>query len=273
MKLIDIGVNLTGRSFRHDLDEVIQHAQAAGVVQQVITGTNIEHSQKAIDLAAHYPDVLYSTAGVHPHHAKECDDRTLATLESLAQQSGVVAIGECGLDFKRNFSPPDVQEHWFEAQLELASSLNMPVFLHQRDAHQRFLAILGHWRDRLPAAVAHCFTGDTEQVRAYIELDLHIGITGWICDERRGQALQQAVRHIPDDRLMLETDAPYLLPRDLPLDIRPKPRERRNEPAYLPHICAAVARYREVDTATVAEHSTRAAREFFGLSRINSAMR
>jgi TatD DNase family protein len=260
--LIDIGVNLTGSSFSVDLAEVIARARRAGVEKMVVTGTSIEHSEKARQLAQDYPGVLYATAGVHPHHASECDERTLQQLAELAQQSGVVAIGECGLDFNRNFSPREVQLKWFEAQLELAADLQLPVFLHQRDAHEAFLQILQRWRDRLKAAVAHCFTGDAEQVRAYIDLDMHIGVTGWICDERRGIELQQAVGVIPDHRLMIETDAPYLLPRDL----QPKPKDRRNEPMYLPHVCAAVARDRGQDADTLAGITSRNARAFFSLA-------
>lgn len=260
--LVDIGVNLTGRSFSADLDAVIQRAQSAGVAQMIVTGTSVAHSQQAVELVKQYPDILYTTVGVHPHHAKECNDQTLAILEQLAQQTGVVAIGECGLDFNRNFSPPDKQEKWFEAQLELASGLGLPVFLHQRDAHERFLALLGQWRSRLSDAVAHCFTGDTEQARAYLDLDLHIGITGWICDERRGGDVQAAVSIIPDERLMIETDAPYLLPRD----IEPKPKDRRNEPMYLPHVCRAVATYRNQSPEHVASITCATAQRFFGLS-------
>jgi len=259
--LIDIGVNLTNSSFSKDLPEVITRAQQAGVSKMIVTGTSIDHSQQAIDLAHAYPGVLYATAGVHPHHASECNDRTLATLESFAQQQGVVAIGECGLDFKRNFSPADAQEKWFEAQLELASGLDLPLFLHQRDAHKKFIQILARWRDKLDFAVAHCFTGDTEEVRAYTDLDLHIGVTGWICDERRGQSLQQAVQHIPVDRLMIETDAPYLLPRDLPVKVK----DRRNEPVYLPHICEVVARYRDEDAESLAVSTAEVSKKFFNL--------
>ncbi len=264
MSLVDIGVNLTGSAFRADLGEVIQRAQNIGVTQMIVTGTNIEHSQQAVELVAQYPGTLYTTVGVHPHHAKECNDQTLAKLEQLAQQPGVVAIGECGLDFNRNFSPRDEQEKWFEAQLELASGLGLPVFLHQRDAHERFLALLGPWRPRLNDAVAHCFTGDIEQARAYLDLDLHIGITGWICDERRGGDVQAAVSVIPDDRLMIETDAPYLLPRD----IEPKPKDRRNEPMYLPHVCQTVAVYRNQSPEHVASITCATAQRFFRLSEL-----
>lgn len=260
--LIDIGANLTSHSFSKDLPEVLSRAQQAGVSKMIVTGTSIDHSQQAIELADAYPEVLYATAGVHPHHAKECNDKTLSTLESFAQQQSVVAIGECGLDFNRNFSPADVQEKWFEAQLELASSLDLPLFLHQRDAHEKFIEILSRWRDKLGAVVAHCFTGNTEEVMAYNDLDLHIGITGWICDERRGQSLQQAVQHIPLDRLMIETDAPYLLPRDLPVKVK----DQRNEPAYLPHICKAVAHYRGDDLESLSTSTTEASKKFFNLA-------
>ncbi len=260
--LIDIGVNLTGSSFARDLDAVIRRAHDAGVHKMVVTGTSLEHSGKARMLAKKYPGVLYSTAGVHPHHAKECDDRTLGSLEEMAQQPGVVAIGECGLDFNRNFSPPATQLKWFEAQLELAAHLQLPVFLHQRDAHQAFLDIMQRWRHRLKGAVAHCFTGDAEQARAYLDLDMSIGVTGWICDERRGIELRNALGEIPDQRLMIETDAPYLLPRDL----QPKPKDRRNEPMYLPHVCEAVARFRGRDAETLAQITTHNAVAFFSLA-------
>lgn len=261
--LIDIGVNLTGSSFREDLPDVVARAQNAGVNQMVVTGTNIEHSQLAEALTRHYPGVLYATAGVHPHHAKDCNDQTLAQMERLAKMQGVVAIGECGLDFNRDFSPRDVQIQWFEAQLELASGLGLPVFLHQRDAHASFIQVLSIWRPRLTNAVAHCFTGGMEQVKSYLDLDLHLGVTGWICDERRGQDLQQAVQYIPVNRLMLETDAPYLLPRD----ISPKPKDRRNEPVYLPHVCEAVAHYRHEEVQYVAHETSQTTRNFFSLSQ------
>ncbi len=260
-ELIDIGVNLTGSAFSHDVGDVIARAASVGVTTLIVTGTDIEHSQAARELALQFPHALYATAGVHPHHASDCNDKTLAILEQLAQDKKVVAIGECGLDFNRDYSPRDVQKKWFEAQLELASGLQLPVFLHQRDAHEYFLKIMQHWRPQLAGAVAHCFTGNTEQVLSYIDLDMHIGITGWVCDERRGEDLQQAVKHIPDNRLMLETDAPYLLPRDL----KPRPKERRNEPMFLPHICESVAHLRQQDVQQLARITTENSQTFFRL--------
>ncbi|MDP2544048.1 3'-5' ssDNA/RNA exonuclease TatD [Photobacterium damselae subsp. piscicida] len=238
--MIDIGVNLTNNRFDKDRPELIERAQQAGVTGIVITGTNIEESQHAAELATMWPDYCFSTAGVHPHDAKSVTDLSLAPLRQLALLPQVVAIGECGLDFNRDFSPRPIQEAVFEAQLALAAELNMPVFMHCRDAHERFMAILAPWRDKLPAAVLHCFTGTEQELRECLALNLHIGITGWVCDERRGLELRDVVKHIPDERLMVETDCPYLLPRDL----RPKPKSSRNEPQYLPHIAQVIAQCR-----------------------------
>jgi TatD DNase family protein len=262
MMLIDIGANLTHDSFAQDLDEVIERARANGVARMVVTGADLPHSMAAHALAQQYPGTLYATAGIHPHHATSYADPVLAALEALAAHPDVVALGECGLDFYRDFSPHDVQKKAFEAQLELAVSLKMPVFLHQRDAHASFLEILSRYRHKLPRAVAHCFTGNEEELAAYMDLDLHIGITGWICDERRGHHLCDLIARIPEDRLMIETDAPYLLPRDL----IPKPRARRNEPMYLGHVCEAVARCMGAGREEVASATTRTASSFFSLA-------
>ena len=148
----------------------------------------------------------------------------------------MVAVGECGLDYFRDFSPRDLQRRAFGWQLELAAATGKPVFLHQRDAHDDFIAILREHRVS-ERGVAHCFTAGEKERDAYLELGLHIGITGWINDERRGLHLREVVKGIPADRLMIETDAPYLLPRD----IRPAPKTRRNEPTYLPYVVRAIA--------------------------------
>ncbi len=259
--LVDIGANLTHAAFHDDLGEVLARARAAGIGTIVVTGTSVAESRHAAELAAAHPDMLYATAGVHPHHARECDAGTLPALRELAVRPRVVALGECGLDFNRNYSPHPDQEKWFVAQLELACELRKPVFLHSRDAHPRFAQILRAHRDRLPPAVAHCFTGERDELRAYLELGLYVGITGWICDERRGAHLLELVRDIPADRLLVETDAPYLTPRDL----HPQPKARRNEPAFLPHIVRAIARARSEPPEQTAQASARNARELFGL--------
>jgi TatD DNase family protein len=257
MQLVDIGANLTHESFRTDLGEVVQRAREHGVGTLVVTGTSVAESRRATEIADEFG--LYSTVGVHPHHARDCDASTIDSLKSLARHPRVVAIGECGLDFNRNYSPHPDQEKWFVAQAELGLSLGKPLFLHSRDAHPRFAEIVKSMR--IERAVAHCFTGEREELRAYLDLGLYVGITGWICDERRGRHLVELVREIPRDRLLLETDAPYLTPRDL----HPQPKARRNEPAFLPHIARAVAKALGRPAEDVAAETTRNAIALFGL--------
>jgi TatD DNase family protein len=265
--VIDIGANLTSKSFHRDLPAVIARAAAAGVDTLVVTGTSLAGSAEAADLAAAGAGAgtqaaLHATAGVHPHHAAQTAGDWVAELRALAGRPGVVAIGECGLDFNRNFSPRADQVRCFEAQLALASALRLPVFLHERDAHDAFLGILREHRPALRVGVVHCFTGTRAQLDALLALDLHIGITGWICDERRGLHLRELAGAIPADRLMIETDAPYLLPRDMP----DPPRDRRNEPAFLPFVLAALARARNETPARTEAATTATARAFFGLA-------
>jgi TatD DNase family protein len=261
LDLVDIGANLTHDSFDHDREGVIARARAAGVTQIVLTGSTVTESRGAAAMAGERPGVLYSTAGIHPHHARELDAASIPSLREIAATPQVVAIGECGLDYYRNFSSHEDQERAFAAQLELACELGMPAFLHQRDGHARFVAILREYRPRLVRAVAHCFTGTAKELDDCLEMDLHIGITGWICDERRGLHLRELVKRIPVERLMLETDAPYLLPRDLV----PKPTSRRNEPMYLPHVLEEVARCRHEEPPALAAATSATARHFFGL--------
>lgn len=259
--LIDIGLNLTSKQFGEDRADVVQRARNADVGIMVLTGTDIQHSQKAYDLTQRYPSILFSTSGMHPHHAKEWTTQTQKTLHALAAHPEVVAIGECGLDFNRDLSPRKDQEYCFESQLEMAVDTGMPVFLHERDAHDRFIQILGRYRDRLPGAVVHCFTGNESQLRAYLDMDCHIGITGWICDTRRGLHMHDFIDIIPANRLMVETDAPYLLPGT----IRTPLKHRRNEPMYLPVIVEMLASIRGDTVKQLAEITTANAIQFFGL--------
>jgi TatD DNase family protein len=261
ISLIDIGSNLTHESFAADRDAVMVRALEAGVRRQVVTGADLGSSNQAAALAAAHAAQLSSTAGVHPHHAQSFDAAGRAELYDLVHRPQVVAVGECGLDYYRNFSPPDAQRAAFVAQLEIAAAVRKPVFLHQRDAHDDFAAILKEFRGSLVGGVAHCFTGGRSELEEYLQLDLYIGVTGWVNDERRGQSLREAVLHIPADRLMVETDAPYLLPRDLV----PRPKSRRNEPCYLPHIARTVAHLRGENLQSVAESTLRNATVFFGL--------
>jgi TatD DNase family protein len=259
LDLIDIGANLTHESFMPDLDDVLARALHAGVRRQIVTGADLKSSKQAAELADRMPRHLRSTAGVHPHHALSFTTQREELLELLARPS-VVAAGECGLDYFRNISPPDAQRQAFVTQLEVAAAAGKPVFLHQREAHLDFTAILQEHIGALHGGVAHCFTGGTLELEAYLALGLHIGVTGWVCDERRGSSLREAVARIPDDRLLVETDAPYLLPRDL----NPKPKSRRNEPALLVHVAQTVAGLRGQSLETVATLSTRNAEALFG---------
>lgn len=264
MQLIDIGVNLTHPSLAREAQAVLRRAREAGVVQLLLTGTSLDESEAALRLCEELDESgqqLFSTAGVHPHDAKEWNADSERLLRDLLRQPRCRAVGECGLDFNRDFSPRPQQEQALEAQLQLAVELQLPVFLHEREADTRLLAILRHYRDQLPAAVVHCFTGERQALFGYLDLDLHIGITGWICDERRGTHLHGLVGNIPDNRLMLESDAPYLLPRTL----RPRPKSGHNEPAYLPYVLSEVARHRGQSEAELAAQTTATARRFFNL--------
>jgi TatD DNase family protein len=262
LDLIDIGSNLTHDSFAQDRDAVMARALQAGVRRQIVTGADLPSSHAAAQLAAGHPSRLWSTAGVHPHHAESLAAAQRAELIDLLALDCVVAVGECGLDYFRNLSPPAAQRAAFAAQLEIAAQTAKPVFLHQRDAHADFTAILKDFDGRLHGGVAHCFTGGELELETYLGLGLYIGITGWACDERRGIELRGAVPRIPADRLLIETDAPYLLPRDM----TPKPKSRRNEPSYLPHIAATVARLRGESVEAVAAATTRNAAALFALT-------
>ncbi|NLS43875.1 3'-5' ssDNA/RNA exonuclease TatD [BEV proteobacterium] len=259
--MFDIGVNLTNSQFAHDRALVIERAQAFTVSGMIITGTNLHESEQALALAQEYPDYCWSTAGVHPHDASSWSTAAAERISQLVQQPAVIALGECGLDFNRNFSTPDEQEHAFSAQLALAAERGLPVLLHCRDAHERFIALLSTWLDNLPGAVLHCFTGTEQELDECLRLGLSIGITGWVCDERRGIALRHLLKQIPIDRLLLETDAPYLLPRDL----SPKPASRRNEPCFLPHIVQQVAAWRDEDASMLGQKVDENARRIFRL--------
>jgi TatD DNase family protein len=265
MRLIDIGVNLMNRSFDNDREQVVLEAQKAGVCPLVITGSGEASSRAAADYAGRFPGKLYATAGVHPHEARHCGSGTLRMLAELAGRKEVVAIGECGLDYNRDFSPRPVQRTWFIKQLELAAECALPLFLHERDAFDDMYAILKEHEKSIPRMVMHCFTGTEKALESYLELGAFIGVTGWICDERRGSHLKALVRNIPPDHLMTETDAPYLLPRDLP---RKGPgRAGRNEPRFLPHIAETIAAALGKDAEAFAEESFANARRFFGIEQ------
>ena len=259
--LVDIGANLAHDSFDDDRAEMMQRAADAGVGAMIVTGSSDSSNVRAAELAETCPGILYSTAGVHPHHASDYTDESDALIRSLVERDVVVAVGECGLDYFRNFSPREAQLDAFRRQLDIAKDTRLPVFLHQRDAHDDFVEILEPALPDLSRAVAHCFTGEGESLREYLAMGLYIGVTGWICDERRGKHLHDIVNVIPDDRLLIETDAPYLLPRT----IQPRPKTRRNEPMYLPEVVKVVAEARGQSEDHIARITAENARRFFNL--------
>ena len=294
MGLIDIGANLAHESFDADFEPMLHRAWQAGLEAIVITGSSFDSNARALALARQHPGRLYATAGLHPHHASEWSGELAAQIRELSGHPEVVSLGECGLDYNRNYSPHEDQRRAFEAQLRIAVETGKPLFLHQRDAHADFLAMLREFRPQLGAVVVHCFTDTREAMQDYLALDCHIGITGWVCDERRGKALVEAVPGIPDERLLIETDAPYLLPRNAlhrdvrvpqvqdalerplhrdervpraqdALEWRPRQGERRNEPAALRWVVKALAQARQQSEQHVAAVSSDNARRFFRL--------
>ena len=277
-QLVDVGANLTKSIFQKDYESVLARAHDAGVTAIVVTGTDLATSRfackltdayrsKERDITAKRPR-MFATAGVHPHHALTVADlaQGMPELRELLARPGVVAVGECGLDYNRNYSPQDIQRAAFEAQLELAADVKKPVFLHDRDATTDFVEILKRWRHRLVGGVVHCFTGERAAIEQYIALDMHIGITGWICDDRRGTHLRELVKLVPRGRLLVETDAPFLYPRDLPESSANVRRSHaRNEPAIVAHVARAVAKCRGESYEDLAEHTTAAAHALFDL--------
>jgi TatD DNase family protein len=268
--VIDIGLNLTNGQFARDHWDVLRRAVDAGVTHCVLTGTDLESSRKALELCLAHADELplslSCTAGIHPHDADHFDTSSSQELVDLLSSSEygskIVACGETGLDFNRNYSTKENQIRAFEAQIEIAISHKKPLFLHERDAFDTQSAILRERLTQLPETVIHCFTGNREQLLAYIDMGFYIGITGWICDPKRGIGLQEIVGLIPENRLLIETDAPFLLPKN----IQPKPDSRRNEPAYLPWIAKKIAECSGASLQSVIASTSANAKRFFQLS-------
>lgn len=258
MSWFDAGVNLLDRRF--NAQEIVTRAIDAGVSRLCIITTHPNEWEQAVNLHNQFPQICCFTIGIHPHNAKDALAHDFECLREFAQLPGAVAIGECGLDFNRNFSPKAVQISVFESQLEIASELNMPVYLHERDAFKEQFACLDTMRGKLVGGIAHCFTGNKQTLDAYLNLGLYIGVTGWVCDENRGIELRSAVPHIPLNKIILETDAPYLYPKTL------RPRKRNNEPAFLPHIGEQVSDLLEISSEKLRSYSYVNACRLFSLS-------
>ena len=261
---IDIGINLTNKQFAGEYDEVIDRAISAGVEQILLTGTSVRSSKEALALAEEYPETLFATAGIHPHDAKTMNTESIKILAALLKEKKVVAVGECGLDFDRDFSPRPVQESCFHAQLSLAEEVQKPLFLHERAAFDRFIAILKE-HSSLPEGVVHCFTGQLKEAKTYLEMGYYIGFTGAITDVRRFADLEEVVRYVPLDRMLIETDAPFMMSKNVPTRQLSYHQQRRNEPAFLPYVAQTIARYKGVSLKAVADKTRENAEALFKL--------
>jgi len=237
---------------------MLLNGENVGVGHVCLTGSSLFSSRFALEWAKKKPSHYITTAGIHPHDAKSATPEVLQDIASLLDEAEVRAVGECGLDYNRNFSPRDAQLHCFEAQIDLSNRYAYPLFLHQRDAHTDFMHCM---KSATQSAVVHCFTDTKEALFSYLDKGWYIGITGWICDPKRGAELRSIVHNIPLKQLMIETDAPWLFPKDY----RPKPKKRRNEPKYLPHILSVLAQNMNQSMEDVAHHSFHNSCSFFGV--------
>lgn len=262
---IDIGINLTNKQFQNDIDDVVQDALDADVLQMILTGTSVRNSEALLEIAKQYPGILYSTAGIHPHDAKSFDAQSISKLRNLLKQKQVVSVGECGLDFDRDFSPRNKQEECYKAQLELAIEVQKPLFLHERSAFSSFMNSTEDYLPQLPKAVVHCFTGTLQEAKTYLDNGFYLGFTGAISDAKRFSPLKEVIQYVPLDRMMIETDAPFMLPKNVPNSLLKKYHERRCEPAFLPYVAGTIAQFKGITLAKVAEETTRNSKSFFGV--------
>lgn len=269
--MIDIGVNLLSQQFDADREAVCARARQAGVRGMIVTASSIKESQAAAAYCAHSERQLVCTAGIHPHQATPPTAANLAQamaeLAVLAELPQVAAIGETGLDYFRDFAAPADQRAVCQAQLALAAQLGMPVFMHERDAADDVLALIEGSNIDPHTLVIHCFTGTEDALQRYLQRGCLIGITGWLCDRKRGAPLREIVAQIPLNQLLIETDAPYLRPHNAPKQaltgIASGTSSRRNEPALLPYVVATLADCLSLPADTVVEHSTANALRLF----------
>lgn len=263
--MIDIGANLASSSFSNDLDDVLDRAKRAGIEKIIVTGSCFESNHTSLQLAHQHRNFLYSTAGLHPHHANQWNKEVEIQIKSLINDELVVAIGEAGLDYNRNFSEPEQQRRVFTEILEIASKSSKPLFLHQRDAHSDFYGLLRAYQSVCTRSVVHCFTDTENSLRAFLDLGCYIGITGWLCDKNRGENLRDIVRYIPLDRLLIESDAPYLMPHRDKLK-RTMAQKNRNEPHTLGHVVKQLAMSLGTTDKAIVDATTQNAITLFNLN-------
>ncbi len=246
MKLFDSHCHLDDRAFKNDMDDVVQRAADSGIIAFMSVGISKNSSKKAVSLAESRNGV-YASVGVHPHVAENCSESTIEFLSGLAKSPMVRAWGEIGLDFNRMYSPMQDQEKWFIRQLETSGDLDLPVIFHERDSNGRLFEILKSHFKTGRQGVVHCFSGNEEEMKQYLDLGLHIGITGILTIKGRGKNLRKLVRLLPVERILIETDAPYLTPAP------EKNHTRRNEPAFVKSVLLKLAQVREEDPEYLAD--------------------
>jgi TatD DNase family protein len=256
--LIDIGVNINHSCFLDDLDKTIEDMLQASVKGMICIASDMVESQLVQSLSLEH-SMLWNTLGCHPHQAKTWNAQSQLELASLIDKARPVAIGETGFDFNRNYSTPAEQRYAFSEQIELASQYQLPLYLHERDAHQEMIEMLSKFPNLAKKSVIHCFTGSRAELDRYLALGLSIGITGWVCDERRGANLKASIPHIPLDRLLLETDAPYLLPRNI------RPRPKKNHPKFLPWVAEEVSKLKGISLEELVKTTTENTERVFGI--------
>ena len=258
-EIADIACNFTSDRFDNDLDEVINQAIVNNITKFGLICSRLSDIDKLLEIYNRYSKDMFFTIGVHPHHANEINEEYLKKLKEVINNNNPHAIGETGLDFFRNLSTYEEQIFAFEEQIKIAIDTNKPLFLHQRDSHDDFIKILRKYSSDINKSVIHCFTGTKEQLNDYLELDCYIGVTGWICDAKRNVELRKTIKNIPLERLMIETDCPYLIPKNL----EEKPKNNRNEPTYLNHIANEVATLMKKDINDIREKTYKTSLSFF----------
>ena len=258
-EIADIACNFTSDRFDNDLDEVINRAIVNNITKFGLICSRLSDIDKLLEIYNRYSKDMFFTIGVHPHHANEINEEYLKKLKEVINNYNPHAIGETGLDFFRNLSTYEEQIFAFEEQIKIAIDTNKPLFLHQRDSHDDFIKILRKYSSDINKSVVHCFTGTKEQLDDYLELDCYIGVTGWICDAKRNVELRKTIKNIPLERLMIETDCPYLIPKNL----EEKPKNNRNEPTYLNHIANEVATLMKKDINDIREKTYKTSLSFF----------
>jgi len=256
MNLFDSHCHLDDRSFRKDLKAVVQRANQDGLEMMMTVGIDAATSRRAVEIAGEFKGVVASV-GIHPHRAATCSHKMIDRLADLADNTEVQAWGEIGLDFNRMVSPRDDQEKWFVKQLHRADELRLPLILHERDSQGRLLKLLNANPNPLRQGTVHCFSGNRKELLSYLDLGFYIGITGIVTMQQRGAELRKLVRYIPLDRLLIETDAPYLTPTPQ------KNLTRRNEPAFVKSVLLKLADVLHMDAAHLAKMTTGNAKRLF----------